>query len=156
MFELVHELRATIRGLLRRPAYPLVAVGILALGLSAGMAVFTYVNAFFQPFPGVDADGLVRVFGTEDEDAYRNVSYLDFLDHAATASAEDNAFEGFAAAQPYFLASVRLEASTEVAALEVVSGETFSVLDIRPHLDEQHRPRGMASVTGSSASWSSG
>lgn len=39
MFELAHDLRSSIRGLLRRPAYPIVAVAILALGLSAGMAI---------------------------------------------------------------------------------------------------------------------
>ena len=64
------------------------AVSILALGLSAGMAVVTYVNAFFQPFPGVDdADRLVRVFGAESDDAYQNISYLDFLDYAASQRA---------------------------------------------------------------------
>lgn len=126
MFELAHDLRVSIRGLLRRPAYPIVAVAILALGLSAFMAVVTYVNAFFQPFPGVDADRLVRVFGTEDDDAYQNLPYLDFVDYAAAAGT----FEGLAAAQPFYLASVRLETMTEVASLEAVSGEYFSVLGV--------------------------
>ncbi len=129
MFELAHDLRTSIRGLLRRPTYPIVAVCILALGLSAGMAVFTYVNAFFQPFPGVDADRLVRVFGADEDDAYLNLSYLDFLDYAATS--ESTPFEGLAAAQPYYLASVRLETRTEFARLEAVSGEFSSVLGIR-------------------------
>ena len=129
MVELAHDLRASIRGLLRRPAYPIVAVGILALGLSAGMAVVTYVRAFYQPFPGVDDDRLVRVFGAEDDDLYQNLSYLDFLDYASRAS-DDGAFEGLAAAQPYYLATVRLEATTEVASLEAVSGGYFSVLGI--------------------------
>ncbi len=83
MLELARDLKASIRGLLRRPGYPIVGVGILALGLSAGIAVVTYVNAFFQPFPGVDADDLVRVFGAVADDAYQDVSYLDFLDYAA-------------------------------------------------------------------------
>lgn len=127
-----------MRGLLRRPAYPIVAVSILALGLSAAMAVFTYVNAFFQPFPGVDAEGLVRIFGAEDDDGYLNLPYLDFLDYAASSTgsvagsgSQGAPFEGLAAVAPFYLASVRLEASTEVAALEAVSGEYFSVLGIR-------------------------
>ncbi|MEM7351592.1 MAG: ADOP family duplicated permease [Acidobacteriota bacterium] len=131
MFELVHDLQATARGLLRRPAYPAVAVGILALGLSAGMAVFTYTQAFYQPFPGVDADRLVSLFAAQDDDAYQNISYLDFLDLTAASTAPDGAFEGLAAVQPYYLASVRLEAQTEFATLEAVSGEYFSVLGIR-------------------------
>ncbi len=132
MFELVHDLRISIRGLLRRPAYPIVAVSILALGLSAGIAVVTYVNAFFQPFPGVDdADRMVRVFGADDDDAYQNVPYLDFLDYAASVTSDGGAFEGFAAAHPYYLATVRLETLTEFTRLEPVSGEFFSVLGIR-------------------------
>ncbi len=108
------------------------AVSILALGLSASMAVFTYVNAFFQPLPGVDADRLVRVFEAEDDDAYLNLPYLDFLDYAASNSVlEGTPFEGFAAAQPYYLATVRLEARTEMTSLEAVSGGYFSVLGIR-------------------------
>lgn len=61
MFDLAHDFRASVRSFLRRPGYPLVAVGILALGLSASLAVFTYVRAFYQPFPGVDHDGLLSV-----------------------------------------------------------------------------------------------
>ncbi len=132
MFDLAHDARVSIRGLLRRPTYPIVAVSILALGLSACIAVVTYVNAFYQPFPGVDADRLVRVFGTEDDETYQNISYLDFLDYAAPfTAAENTAFEGIAATQPYYLASVRLETMTEFCRLEAVSGEYFSVLGIR-------------------------
>ena len=132
MFELAHDLRAAVRSLLRRPAYPAVAVSILALGLSAGMAVFTYVHAFFQPFPGVDANRLVSVFGVEGDEVYQNLSYLDFRDYAAVSAApEGQVFEGLAAAQPYFLASVRLADLSEFATLEAVSGEYFSVLGIR-------------------------
>ncbi|KPK75361.1 MAG: hypothetical protein AMS25_18460 [Gemmatimonas sp. SM23_52] len=123
---MLHELRSSIRSLRRRPLYPIVAVSILALGLSASMAVFTYINAFYQPFPGVEAKGLVRVFGLGDEDPYQEISYLDFLDYAAAGVA----FEGLAATQPFYAASVRHETMTEVAFLEAVSGSYFSVLGI--------------------------
>ena len=123
----MHDLRASIRSILRRPTYPIVAVAILALGLAASIAVFTYVNGFYQPFPGVDPDRLVRIYGVEDDDAYQNVSYLDFLD---LAEAADESFQALAAVQPYYAASVRLESMTEVAFLEAVSGDAFSVLDV--------------------------
>ncbi len=127
MLEILHELHASIRSLVRRPLYPLAAVAILALGLTAGIAVFTYVNGFYQPFPGVEADGLVRIYAIENEDAYQNLSYLDFLDYASSASS----FEGIAAAQANYAASVRLERHTEVAFLEAVSGGYFSVLGLQ-------------------------
>ncbi len=130
MFEMMHDLRASVRRIWRRPFYPIVAVGILALGLSASIAVFTYVNGFYQPFPGVDARRLVRVFEVDDEDAYRDISYLDYLDYTAT----DEAFEGIAAVAPYYAASVRLEAMTEVAFLEAVTGNTFSVFNVEMSL----------------------
>jgi predicted permease len=126
MSGLLYDLRTAIRALSRRPFYPMVALGILVLGLSAGIAVFTYINGFYQPFPGVDAGRLVRLFGVEKENPYQDISYLDFLDYAAT----DGPFEGMAAMQPYYAASVRLEAMTEVAFLEAVSGGYFSVLGI--------------------------
>lgn len=122
----LHELGVSIRSLRRRGYDAVVAVSVLALGLTAAIAVFTYINGFYQPFPGVRADGLVRVFGVENEDAYQDISYLDFLDYAAA----DGALEGLAASQPYYAASVRLETMTDVAFLEAVSGDYFSVLDV--------------------------
>ncbi len=127
MFELLHDVRSSIRTLRRRPFYPLVAIVILALGLSAGIAVFTYINGFYQPFPGVNASGLVRLFGVTEENPNQNVSYLDFLDYADA----DGTFEGLAASSPFYAASVRLETMTEVAFLEAVSGDFFSVLGIQ-------------------------
>lgn len=132
----MHDLRAAIRGLLRRPFYPLIAAGILALGLAASIAAFTYVNGFYQPFPGVDAGRLVRLFGVDAEDPYQAIPYLDFLDYrrlddaGLDDAATGGAFEGLAAVQPYYAASVRLETKTEVAFLEAVSGDYFSVLGI--------------------------
>ena len=126
MSQMVHDLRFSVRRLLRRPFYPLMAVTILAIGLSASMAVFTYINGFSQPFPGVAADGLVRIFAIEDEDPNQNISYLDFLDYSERLSA----FEGLAATQPFYAASVRREHLTEVAFLEAVSGSYFSLLEI--------------------------
>jgi predicted permease len=126
MQDIVDDLRSSIRTLLRRPFYPIVAVVILAIGLSAGIGVFTYINGFYQPFPGANADRLVRVFGVEDEDPYREISYLDYIDYAAEAGS----FTELAATQPFYAASVRLETMTEVAFLEAVSGSYFSVLGI--------------------------
>jgi hypothetical protein len=130
MIDIVHDLRSSVRSLRRRPFYPIVAVSILALGLSASIAVFTYINGFYQPFPGAEAGRLVRVFGVETENPYQDISYLDFLDLAGA----DGAFEGIAAVQPFYAASVRLENMTEVAFLEAVSGDYFSVLGIETGL----------------------
>jgi putative ABC transport system permease protein len=121
---LFRDLRITAVRLKRRPGYPLVAVLVLSIGLTAVIGVFAYLSAFRQPFPGADADGLFRLMESDPEEVFRDLSFLDFQDYAATASH----FEGVAATQPFFAASVRHEAETEVAFLEAVSGNYFSVL----------------------------
>ncbi|HSG81471.1 MAG TPA: ABC transporter permease, partial [Gemmatimonadota bacterium] len=154
MQNIARDLRTSTRNLLRRPSYSIVAVVILALGLSASIAVFTYINGFYQPFPGVEATRLVRVFGVANEDPYQDISYLDFLDY----STNDGAFDALAATQPFYAASVRHEAMTEVAFLEAVSGDYFSVLGVemsvgRGLYGEDDRPGAEPSAVISHAWW---
>jgi len=131
MSDILHDVRAAVRSLTRRPGYTLVAAGILALGLSAALAVFTYANGYFQPFPGADADRLVQIFGVEPEAPWQDISYPDFLDYAEGAR---GAFDGLAASQVGYAASVRLETMTDVAFLEAVSGTYFDVLGVKTML----------------------
>jgi predicted permease len=122
----VDDVRQTVRRLVRRPQYPTVAVVILALGLSASIAVFTYVNGFSRPFPGVETAGLVRIFAWEEDDPYLDLSFLDFLDYQASGTS----FRDVAAVRPYHAASVRHENMTEVAFLEAVTGNYFGLLEV--------------------------
>lgn len=124
---MLNDLRFFIRGLRRGPSQALVAIAILAVGLAVAVSVFAYINGFRQPFPGVDTEGLVRVFGATKNDRYQDISYLDFRDYSARAEA----FEGIAASQPFYAASVRRETTTDVAFLEAVSGNFFKVLDVK-------------------------
>jgi predicted permease len=135
--DFVDDLRASVRSFRRRPFPPTVAVAILTLGLAAAVTVFTYFNGFSQSFPGVTARGLVRAFGVADEDPYQNISYLDFVDYAASAS---GSFAGVTAVQPFYAASVRRETTTEVALLSAVAGTFFAVLDVRPILGRAIAP----------------
>jgi predicted permease len=130
------DLRLTALRILRRPLYPAVAVAILALGLSAGIAVFTYVNGFSRPFPGTDPDGLVRAFAFDEESPYLDFSFPDYVDYAS----ESTSFEGVAAVRPFHAASVRHETMTEVAWLEAVTGNYFGVLGIEMALGRGLEP----------------
>lgn len=156
MIDIVHGVRSSFRLIRRRPFYCIAVVLILTLGLSSTMAVFTYMNGFYQPFPGVDAHGLVRLFEATEQEAFRDISYLDFLDYRVA----DEAFEGFAATQLFYAASVRRETMTEVAFLEAVSGGYFSVLGIRTALGralstEDDRPGADPAVVLSHSWWQS-
>ncbi len=121
----IEDLRDALRQIRRSPIQALVAVGVLAIGLSAGIAAFTYIHAFSQPFPGVAADGLVRLFGVEPDDPYTDLPFLDVLDYA-----ESGAFADLAVAQPFYAASVRLEGMTEVAFIEAVTGNFFPLAGV--------------------------
>ena len=59
---MTHDLKFAWRMLVRRPAFTLVAVLILALGIGANATIFSWVNAtLLNPLTGVDARGLVDV-----------------------------------------------------------------------------------------------
>ena len=105
------------------------------LGLTATVAVVTYINGFYQPFPGVDASGLYQLFGNTEESPYLPVSYLDFEDYAKSAKS----FKGITASASN-AASVRHTNETEVAFVEAVSGNFFSVLEVPTPAGQRIRP----------------
>jgi len=61
----VQDIRYGFRALRRNPAFALVAIGTLAIGIGAGTAVFTIARAvLLRPLPYAEPDQLVRVFET--------------------------------------------------------------------------------------------
>jgi len=68
------DLAHTVRGLFRTPAFTMVAVLTLAIGIGGTVTMFTFVHAaYLRPLPYPDAESLVRVFtGYENELEGRN------------------------------------------------------------------------------------
>ena len=63
MHNFLQDVRFALRGMRRSPAFALVAILTLALGIGANTAIFTVVNAvFFHPIPVRDADRLYELF----------------------------------------------------------------------------------------------
>jgi predicted permease len=63
--ELVHDVRFALRQLLKTPAFTIIAVLTLALGIGATTAIFSAVQAVvLRPFPFARPDELVFVFST--------------------------------------------------------------------------------------------
>ena len=61
----LQDLRYGVRALRKNPAYSLVAIATLAVGIGAGTAVFSIASAvLLRPLPYADPDRLVRVFET--------------------------------------------------------------------------------------------
>jgi len=60
MDSLLNDLRYGLRGLLRRPAFTIVALVILALGIGANTAIYTLINAVvLKPLPVSKPEELV-------------------------------------------------------------------------------------------------
>src|SRR5882672_7032410 len=60
METLLKDIRYGLRGLLRRPAFTIVALVILALGIGANTAIFTLINAvLLKPLPVRSPEELV-------------------------------------------------------------------------------------------------
>lgn len=135
-FGLGADLWIVARRVVRRPVHSLVAVGILTAGLAAAIAALTYAASYRQPFPGTRPDGLVRLFQSEPDAPFQDLSFLDYEDLRASSST----FSGIAAVQPFYAASVRHEALAEVALIEAVSGSFFHVAEVQMALGRRLGP----------------
>ena len=86
MSAFVQDLRYAARTLLRRPAFALVAILTLALGIGANTAIFSVVNGvLLKPLPYRDPDRLVKILGQGVRGT--NLSVPDFADFARLSDA---------------------------------------------------------------------
>lgn len=134
---LLRDVRFAFRSLRRAPLVVLITVVSLSLGIGASTSVFTIINAFlFQDAAGLsDPDRLVAVYTSNERGGlYGESSFPDYLDLSETAETLDGvvAFRaGFMTLEP----SPGLpEASPDRMIVEIVSGNYFDVLGIRPPL----------------------
>jgi hypothetical protein len=91
MDSLKQDLNFAWRTLLRNPAFTVLAVLTLALGIGANTAIFSVVNSvLLRPLPYPDADRIVRGWANEEDGiqdfSFRVVEFRAFVDHG-------NAFE---------------------------------------------------------------
>jgi len=136
MDTLLADLRYGLRMLVRDPAFTVVAVITLALGIGANTAIFTVVNAvLLRPLPYRDAGKLVLVFETEPELPKAPVSGPDFVDWRE----QNTAFESMAAGGEED-ANLTGTGDPGRVAIEPVSSGFFELLGAAPMLGRLFRP----------------
>ena len=83
MSTILQDVRYALRVLLRQPAFSLIVIVTLAVGLGANAAVFAMVDGLlFRPLPAAQVDGMVQMFETNvaQREEREGVSPPNFLD----------------------------------------------------------------------------
>ncbi len=135
MRSLLGDMRYGFRLLRKRPAFSLIAVLALALGIGANTAIFSVVDAvLLRPLPYADSGRLVALWERSPQLEDGSVAYLNFLDWKA----QSRVFESLAARQG---ANFNLTGQEEPERLNGanVSAEFFPLLGVQPLLGRVFR-----------------
>ena len=128
MSTLVSDARHGLRILIKSPAFTLVAILSLALGIGANTAVFSLIKAYMlAPLPVENPSQLVTVFATDQKNpgnlALSDLNYRDFRDKN----------DVFSAATAYTFAAVDWSnnGDSKQVFAEVVAGNYFDLLGVQ-------------------------
>ena len=137
MRTILHEVRLGLRQMRKAPAFTVVAVLTLALGIGANTAVFTLLDqALLRSLPVSHPGQLVRLrftgaspghvhsYGGDDKDYFSYPMYRDLRD-------KNNVFDGILASDQC-QAGVQWNNAPDLASCEMVSGNYFQVLGVQP------------------------
>ncbi len=127
------DLRYTLRSLRQSPGFTLTAVLSLALGLGLNTTLFTLVDAVvWRPLPAANPAQLMNLFGrVEDPNGpgYTTTSYQDYLDLAR----QKDVFSGVAG-HSWMFATLNRDGKAQMVTGEIVTGNYFDLLGVRPAL----------------------
>jgi predicted permease len=137
MQELLRDMRYGIRLLLKKPAFTLIAIITLALGIGANTAIFSLVNTvLLRPLPVAQPDQLVEVYGTLHNGAdFTLQSYLNYKDYR-----DRNQVLSGLMAYRFAPMSLSHQGSNERVWGYLVSGNYFDVLGVPPVLGRGFLP----------------
>ena len=134
---MISDLKYALRLLVKSPAFAVIAVWTLALGIGANTAIFSVVEGtLLRPLPFPNADRLVRVYEASNENGARGGS-MNLSEQTVRQWGEHGGeiFEGLAAATGInvTVGSVGSNPARSVQAAQVTSN-FFSVLGLPPVL----------------------
>jgi predicted permease len=134
MTSILSDLRLAARGLLRSPLFSLVAVCSLALGIGANTAIFTLIDQMLlRKLPVVEPDRLVMLYQQGSHNGSnmgtRMHSYPLYQDLQQKAEPLQEVL-----CRRLVAASVSVDNQTERVDAEMVSGNFFTLLGVKPAL----------------------
>ncbi len=129
MESIVKDLRYAIRWMIKSPAFSLVAILSLGLGVGVNTAMFSLVDSLlFRPLPVASPETLVDIFTTGgDGDEYATSSYADYQD----LKAQNTVFSDMIGYSP-MMAPLSLGDRSRIALGQIVTSNYFSVLGVQP------------------------
>lgn len=133
METLLQDIRYGVRTLVKQPAFTLVAIITIALGIGANTAIFSVVNAvILRPLPYAEAERLVMLWGTTANDGNQEqpFSFADFSD----LRNQSKSFSTLAAASPVWNFTLTGGGEPEPTQGLFVSHDLFDMLGIRPEM----------------------
>jgi predicted permease len=138
MDNLLKDLKYGARMLLRSKAFSLIAVLSLALGIGANTAIFSLVQTMlFSPFPVEAPHELAAVFATDERNPGNlPLSHLNFKD----VRDQNTVFSG-TAAMTFAQVNMLVDQSSEQVLAQVVTGNYFDVLGMKPALGRTFLPQ---------------
>src|SRR5215475_13205254 len=143
MNNVVQDIRFALRSVRKSPAFAVIAILTLALGIGANTAIFTVVNAvFFNPLPVKDADRLVNLYTidpgvTTGPLAYLPVSLLNGQD----IGRDVDAFSAVALDTPFGVGvSMTIDGQPSRFIADSVTANYFEVLGVPAARGRTFRP----------------
>jgi putative ABC transport system permease protein len=139
---ITQDIRYALRGLRKSPAFAVIAVVTLALGIGANTAIFTVVNAvFFHPLPVHDPASLVEIF-TVDQRRFQGIqnnnNFPDSFPNAQDIQRRAQSFSGVSISI-FSPVSMTIDGQPGQYISQLVTGNFFDVLGVRPALGRAFR-----------------
>lgn len=139
MISLIKDVSYALRSLLKRPAFTLIAVITLALGIGAGTAIFSVVHAvLLRSLPYGSADRLVMVWEDRHRVGGRSSNTIN-LGNFFDWKEQNHVFEDMAA---FFDLSAKLtsDGNPEEVPSSIATPNLFSVLGVNPIMGRTFLP----------------
>jgi putative ABC transport system permease protein len=134
---MLQDIRHALRSALHRPAFALLVILTLGVGIGANSAMFSIVNsALLQPLPYERPDELVYMFGAFRGGNQASISPPDFLDYRE----RQKVFSSLAARTVFGSAVIGGGDRPERVPASIATANFFSTLGVQPSLGRAFRP----------------